>query len=83
MTPAKCPHCHGELVEKSRSGLLFVATVFLGGAIAVFLLYAIFWIAALLLLVIAIFLFAWSVLGKGRWCRSCRKFPMLRRSSEI
>jgi len=75
----KCSHCNTDLVQKSRAALLLAGAFFLAGAIALFYLYAIIWIAALLLLVVAIYLLTWCILGKGLWCRSCKKFPVVRR----
>jgi hypothetical protein len=79
----KCPHCNSDLVPKSPAALFLAGVFFLAGAIALFFLYAIIWIAALLLLVVAIYLLTWSLLGKGLWCRACKKFPVVRKAKQF
>ena len=74
----KCPHCNTDLVQKSRAALLLAGIFFFAGAIALFYLYAIIWTAALLLLAVAVYLLTWCILGRGYWCRVCKKFPITR-----
>jgi peptidoglycan biosynthesis protein MviN/MurJ (putative lipid II flippase) len=71
----KCPGCGSELIQKSPVRLLLASAVMLAAAIAALFLYAVFWIAAAMFLVIAVYLLAWSTLGKGLWCRRCKSFP--------
>ena len=73
-----CPHCGTQLVQKNRAALLLGSIVFLAGAAGLFLVYPIIWIAALLLLVVGVYLLTWTVLGKGLWCRVCKRFPVAR-----
>lgn len=79
----KCPHCDTDLLEKSRIALFLAGIFFLAGAVALVFLYTIIWIAALLLLVVAAYLLTWAILGKGLWCRTCKRFPIVRSSTQL
>jgi hypothetical protein len=56
--------------------LLVGAVVMLVAAGIALFLYPILWIIAALFLAIALYLTAWSVAGKGLWCRRCKNFPV-------
>jgi hypothetical protein len=71
----KCPHCGGELAQKSRGTLLIASAILFVGAVVSFLLIPLFWIIGLLFLVTAVYLLAWGTRGKGLWCSQCKKFP--------
>ncbi|HKS83466.1 MAG TPA: hypothetical protein VJR23_18320 [Candidatus Acidoferrales bacterium] len=45
-------------------------------AFIAFLISPVYWIVAAMLLAIAAYLLVWSTLGKGRWCRRCKKFSI-------
>lgn len=70
-----CPGCGCEFTQKSLLKLSLTGIAFL--AAAVFLLLVPFlWVASIPLAAVGIFLLIWSVLGKGKWCRRCKKFPV-------
>jgi hypothetical protein len=76
-TTPLCPSCGSQLLQKSRARLFVVGLIALGATVGCFFLSPIFWIATSFLVLIAGFLIAWSTLGKGLWCRQCKKFPIL------
>jgi len=70
-----CPACGHELTQKSRSLLALVGALFVAVAIPLlFFHYA--WIVGIVTAAAGLYLLFWSVLGKGKWCRQCKKFPM-------
>jgi hypothetical protein len=71
----KCPTCGGETVQKNRVllfavGAVMLATPALAGVAAIF------WAPAIVLFLAGIYLVVWSTLGRGRWCRNCKKFSL-------
>jgi len=73
----QCKTCQGEMIQKSRlrlfvAGSLMVATL----ALAFFIPY--FWLPGIILSLIGIYLIAWATLGKGYWCRTCKKFTNIK-----
>jgi hypothetical protein len=73
-----CPSCGHELRQKSRSKLSLTGIVLLILAVPL-MLRAYIWPLAILLAAIGLYLLMWSVFGKGRWCRRCKKFPVSRK----
>ncbi len=70
-----CANCGHELTQKSRSKLTLTGVAML--ALAVPLLFRSYvWIVGILLASAGIYLLIWSVLGRGLWCRRCKKFPV-------
>ncbi len=70
-----CPACGHELTQKPRSRLTFAGLALLvAAAFLIFRPYV--WLIAILMAAIAIYLLMWSILGKGKWCRRCKKFPV-------
>ena len=64
------------MVQKNRSRLLAVGILMLASiAIAFFVPY--FWLPAIVLGAAGAYLFVWATLGKGCWCRACKKFSIL------
>jgi hypothetical protein len=39
------------------------------------------WVPAIILVLTAVFLMTWATLGRGYWCRGCKKFNFLSRRS--
>lgn len=71
-----CPYCGGEWTQKSRPLLFLLGLSMFFAGITAFLVSPIYWIVAAMLLAIAAYLLVWSTLGKGRWCRRCKKFSI-------
>ena len=71
-----CPTCNGELVQRSRVVLFLVGVAFAGVAIFFVWLSPWLWLPAALLTLIAAYLMIWSGWARGKWCRSCKRFPM-------
>ena len=72
----KCKTCNGEMIQKSRFRLFIVGVLMVASlAIAVFV--PLFWAPGIILLLTGCYLIIWATLGKGRWCRTCKKFGML------
>ena len=69
----KCKTCDGEVIQKSR-GRLFIVGVLMCGSIAIALFAPIFWAPGIILLLTGIYLIVWATLGKGCWCRNCKRF---------
>jgi hypothetical protein len=70
-----CPACGQELTQKSQSLLSLAGAVFLVAAIPL-LFFDYVWIVAIVTAAAGLYLLFWSVLGKGKWCRRCKKFPV-------
>ena len=71
-----CRTCGGEMIQKNRwrlflVGLLMVAAI----ASAFFVPY--FWVLGVLLLPAGAYLMVWATLGRGYWCRTCKKFNLI------
>ncbi|MGH9688304.1 MAG: hypothetical protein ACRD5K_14565 [Candidatus Acidiferrales bacterium] len=70
-----CLRCGGEFAQKSLIKLSLAGIAFL--LVAFFLLFfPLFWLASMPLAAVGIYLLIWSVFGKGKWCRRCKKFPL-------
>jgi hypothetical protein len=70
-----CPGCGHELTQKSRPLLSLAGAVLLIAAIPLLFFHYV-WIVAIVTAATGLFLLFWSVLGKGKWCRRCKKFPV-------
>lgn len=70
-----CSVCGHQLSQKNRP-----VTIVLGVALVVaalpLLFHRYYWIAAVLMAAIGLFLLIWGILGKARWCSRCKKFPV-------
>jgi hypothetical protein len=71
-----CPTCNAELVQRSRVVLFLAGVAFSAVAILFVWLSPWLWLPAALLVVIALYLVTWAGWAKGRWCRSCKSFPV-------
>lgn len=73
MSQLTCRRCNGEVVLKSRPRLVIVGLVMLAAA---GLGWVIPWfqIPALILALTGVYLLIWATLGRGRWCRGCKRF---------
>ncbi len=72
-----CPSCGRELTQKSRALLVLAGIIFLIAAIPLLFFHYV-WIVAIVTAAAGLFLLFWSVFGKGKWCRRCKKFPVPR-----
>jgi len=70
-----CPACGHPLTQKSRLLLALSGAALLVLSVPI-MLRAYVWPLAILLAAIGLYLLLWSVFGKGRWCRRCKKFPV-------
>jgi Flp pilus assembly protein TadB len=73
MATARCQRCCGEVVQKPRVRLVFVGLLMLA-AVGLGLLWAPLWVPGLVLGVTGAYLLAWASVGRGRWCRDCKRF---------
>lgn len=72
---AKCAMCGTEMIQKSRTRLLFVGMgmiASLGLAIAMPFL----WTPCIVLALTGTYLVVWATVGKARWCRQCKTFSL-------
>lgn len=78
-TPApaapRCPACGGELIQKSRVRLLLTGLAMLA-AVGLAHVWPALRAPAIVLALTGIYLVIWATLGRARWCRSCKKFPL-------
>ncbi len=73
-----CPTCGKPLIQKPRGRLLTVGCTMLGIAGIAFITLPLWFIPATVILgLTAIYLIVWGTLGKARWCRCCKTFPMV------
>lgn len=68
-----CRRCGGEVVQKPRARLILVGVAMLA-ALGLWFLWPPLWAPALVLGLTGVYLVAWAVVGRGRWCRECKRF---------
>ncbi|HYW71784.1 MAG TPA: hypothetical protein VE961_12160 [Pyrinomonadaceae bacterium] len=74
--PAKtCDTCGSEMIQKSRWRLLLVGLLFVA-AIAGVRLTPLLWGPAIISMLTGAYLIIWATLGRGCWCRTCKKFSL-------
>jgi len=73
---ARCPTCGGPLIQKPRSRLVLVALGFLVISAIVFRAFHGLRVVLFTLGLVGLYLMAWAIIGKGRWCRECKRFPI-------
>ena len=71
----KCPRCQTEMLQKNRVLLLIVGLGLMTSP-ALTLLSRYFWPPAILLTLTGVYLLVWTTVGKGQWCRTCKKFGL-------
>ena len=69
----KCKTCAGEMIQKSRLRLFSVG-ILMSASIGIAFVYPLFWAPGIVLLLTGGYLLMWATLGKGCWCRNCKKF---------
>ncbi len=70
---AACMRCRGEVVQKSRVRLGLVGALFLAAPVAGLLWWPLSLPAGGMALT-GVYLLLWATLGRGRWCRGCKRF---------
>jgi hypothetical protein len=69
----QCRRCGGELVRKPMGRLVAVGVAMLVGA-GLGVVWPGLWPVAVILVLTGVYLLAWAAVGKGRWCRGCKRF---------
>jgi hypothetical protein len=69
----RCRRCGGEVVQKPRARLVLVGLMMLA-AVGLGPLWAPLWAPAIALGLTGVYLLAWATVGRGRWCRGCKRF---------
>ena len=73
MATVRCRRCGGEVVPKPRARPALVGTLMLT-AVGMGTLRSPLWAPALVLGLTGVYLLTWASLGRGRWCRGCKRF---------
>ena len=68
-----CPTCGGEMIQKSKTRLIVVGLGMIA-SIGIAFIFPLFWGPGIILVLTGIYLLVWATVGKGRWCRTCKKF---------
>ncbi len=63
------------MIQKSRVGLFTIGLVQMA-SIAIAFRFAWFWAPGIILFLAGIYLIVWATLGRGTWCRSCKRFNL-------
>ena len=61
------------MIQKSRLRLVAVGLLLIAATGTAFVVPH-FWVASVVLFAIGAYLLAWAVLGRGTWCRQCKRF---------
>lgn len=70
-----CPACGHQLAQKSRPAIMSAGAVLVVASFPL-LFRSYYWLVAILMAATGLYLLIWSILGKGKWCSRCRKFPV-------
>ena len=68
-----CLRCGGEVVQRPPVRLLLVGLTMLA-SIGLAYLWPLLWIPAIFLGIAGTYLVVWALVGRGRWCRGCKRF---------
>lgn len=69
----QCKTCGAEMIQKSRLWLFVVGFAMIAStALAIGL--RDLWLPGVILAIIGMYLVVWATLGKGSWCRNCKRF---------
>jgi hypothetical protein len=75
MPMLQCKRCGGEVVQKSRHQLALVGVFMLASVgIGVLSPPSPLWMGSVIFGLTGVYLLAWASIGKGRWCRGCKRF---------
>ncbi len=72
----KCKTCGGEMIQKNRARLIVVGLLMIA-SLSVAHYFPLFWAPGIILFLTGIYLLVWGTLGRGGWCRNCKKFSLL------
>lgn len=70
-----CKTCGGEMIQKSR-WRLFLAGVGMVASLGLAAATPYFWAPGVILSLAGAYLVVWATLGRGRWCRECKRFSV-------
>ena len=73
--PMKCPACGGEMIGRNRIRL-FLVGLGMAASLALVLVIPRFLIPGVILAAAGAYLMVWATLGRGLWCRNCKKFSI-------
>ena len=76
MSGMKCKTCGGEMIRKNRLRL-FIVGVLMVASIAITAFVPYFWAPGVILVLTGVYFLTWATLGKGYWCRTCKKFSVV------
>jgi hypothetical protein len=71
----KCKACGGDMVQKSRLRLIVVGVLMIA-ALAVAPYIPFLWAPGIILFLAGAYLILWATIGKGLWCRTCKRFSI-------
>ena len=72
----KCRTCCGEMIQKSRLQL-FVVGVLMIASLSIVTIVPLWWLPGIILVLTGAYLIAWASIGRGGWCRTCKKFSIV------
>jgi hypothetical protein len=73
MQVRKCKTCDEEMIQKNR-WRLFIVGVLMVTSLTIAAYVPLFWAPGIVLLLTGCYLIIWATLGKGYWCRACKRF---------
>lgn len=76
MTVIKCTRCGGHMVQKSRRKLCAVVLLSLAWIPLAFA-YPVLKVPGIGVLTVGFYCFMWVTIGKGLWCRNCKRFEQI------
>lgn len=69
-----CRRCGGEVVQKPIARLVVVVGVVMLATAGLAVAWPVLWPPAVVLGLTGAYLVAWAAIGRGRWCRGCKRF---------
>ncbi len=75
MPVSTCRTCSGELIQKNRLRL-FLVGVLMVAAPGIAFIVPYFWVPGIVLLLTGGYLIVWATIGRGYWCRTCKKISL-------
>jgi hypothetical protein len=72
-TVTPCRRCGGAVVQKQIARLTIVGIAMIV-PLGLAVLWPILWIPAIIIALTGTYLLVWATVGRGRWCRGCKRF---------